>query len=82
MTRPEFFSAPWRIDAGRCLVYEDTPIATLHKIGTDAKGYTMDACDMDDFAALVVRALNRARAKPTISSRAEKVTAAWHEGTL
>jgi len=71
----------WTVADGRCLVYNGTPIFTMHKIGDDSLGYTMDACDMDDLARALPEALNRAYVVPTISPvHAHRVTERWNRG--
>jgi hypothetical protein len=48
----------YTLDAGRCIVRDGVPLVTLHKVGSDAAGYALTPTEADEFARLVVDALN------------------------
>lgn len=76
--RDEIMSKPkYSLAAGRCIVFDGVPICALHKIGSDALGYSMDASDMDDFAKRLVDALNYSPYKPKTSDYAPRVMTWW-----
>lgn len=44
----------WTLAPGRTLCYDGKPVATLGRVGNDAKGYTCHPVDADDLAHLLV----------------------------
>jgi hypothetical protein len=48
----------YTLAAGRCIVQNDKPVMTLHRIGNDHIGYQIDPAEADNLARLIVAALN------------------------
>lgn len=48
----------YTLEAGRCIVRDGVPIATVSRVGSDSKGHALTPAEVDEFARRVVTALN------------------------